>query len=589
MAIGADPSLSHLDNASSARLVANEQDTSSVSLIKAEDRSPDQLRHRGRILADGVSDSGRDIPSPLVRPFRISKRQIISVGVLCFVNLINYMDRYTLAGVLDDVKENFDIDNDEGGLLQTVFVLSYMIFAPIFGFLGDRYSRRWVMAFGVFLWAMTTLLGSFMTNFTWFLFFRAMVGIGEASYSTIAPTIISDLFVSDLRSKMLALFYFAIPVGSGLGYIVGSQVALALGHWAWALRVTPILAGVALPLIVCVLEDPVRGEAEGGTSLHATSYWQDIRALCFNRSFLFSTLGFTAVAFVAGALAWWGPNFMKLGMAVQGYSEKDQENVSFIFGLITMVSGIIGVPMGSFIAQRLRHRYPKSDPIVCAVGLLLSAPLLLAASFVASTSTVLSFVLIFFGELALNMNWAIVADILLYVVIPTRRSTAEAFQILISHMFGDAGSPYLIGIISDQLKPKFMPKVLTAAVGTAALVANSTLLMDMNADVEGFNTTVHPEVLKKPEPTPTPEEAMAEFEALKYSLMLCVLVEFLGGLFFIINGWFIEEDRRVCEELTHQGQTEGERIDPSPLSSSPDHSYGGDLVSDETERNVTLL
>ena len=60
-----------------------------------------------------------------------------------------------------------------------------------------------------------------MMNFWAFLFFRALVGIGEASYSTIAPAIISDLFTKDTRSRVLALFYFAIPVGTGLGYIIG--------------------------------------------------------------------------------------------------------------------------------------------------------------------------------------------------------------------------------------------------------------------------------------------------------------------------------------------------------------------------------
>lgn len=70
---------------------------------------------------------------------------------------------------------------------------------------------------GVTLWSGTTMLGSFMPTYSGFLIFRGLVGIGEASYSTIAPTIISDLFVHDVRSKMLALFYFAIPVGSGFG------------------------------------------------------------------------------------------------------------------------------------------------------------------------------------------------------------------------------------------------------------------------------------------------------------------------------------------------------------------------------------
>lgn len=121
------------------------------------------------------------------------------------------------SGVLSDIQDSFQIKDDQGGLLQTVFILSYMIFAPIFGYLGDRFSRKAIMAFGITLWGATTLLGSFMNHFGWFIAFRALVGIGEASYSTIAPTILSDLFVRDLRSKMLAVFYFAIPVGSGLG------------------------------------------------------------------------------------------------------------------------------------------------------------------------------------------------------------------------------------------------------------------------------------------------------------------------------------------------------------------------------------
>lgn len=92
-----------------------------------------------------------------------------------------------------------------------------MICAPAFGYMGDRYSRRWIMILGVALWSGTTLVGSFMTSWGWFMTFRALVGIGEASYSTIAPTIISDMFTHNMRSRMLACFYFAIPVGSGLG------------------------------------------------------------------------------------------------------------------------------------------------------------------------------------------------------------------------------------------------------------------------------------------------------------------------------------------------------------------------------------
>merc|ERR1719219_270272 len=113
------------------------------------------------------------------------------------------MDRLTIAGIINGIREEFSADNAMLGLLQTAFIISYMVFAPLFGYLGDRYSRKAIMAAGVFLWSIFTLIGSFIhgnpenkdlehgwnnPDFWKFLACRAMVGIGEASYSTIAPT-----------------------------------------------------------------------------------------------------------------------------------------------------------------------------------------------------------------------------------------------------------------------------------------------------------------------------------------------------------------------------------------------------------------
>ena len=210
-----------------------------------------------------IPGGGEGKKNPRVSGPEVSRQQWLTMAVLVFVNLINYMDRLTLAGVLDQVKQEFDANDARAGILQTAFIISYMLFAPVFGYLGDRYSRKYLMATGVLLWSVLTFLGSFISGhpsnqgkgwahpeFLLFLSCRAMIGIGEASYSTIAPTLISDMFVGDLRSKMLALFYFAIPVGSGLGYIVGSETAKAMGSWHWGLRVTPGLGVAAVLLII---------------------------------------------------------------------------------------------------------------------------------------------------------------------------------------------------------------------------------------------------------------------------------------------------------------------------------------------------
>ncbi|XP_048645663.1 protein spinster homolog 1 isoform X2 [Marmota marmota marmota] len=410
------------------------------------------------------------------------------VAVLCYINLLNYMDRFTVAGVLPDIEQFFDIGDSSSGLIQTVFISSYMVLAPVFGYLGDRYNRKYLMCGGIAFWSMVTLGSSFIPRerFWLLLLTRGLVGVGEASYSTIAPTLIADLFVADQRSRMLSVFYFAIPVGSGLGYIAGSKVKDVAGDWHWALRVTPGLGVVAVLLLFLVVREPPRGAVERHSDsppLNPTSWWADLRALARNPSFTLSSLGFTAVAFVTGSLALWAPAFLLRSRVVLGETppclpgDSCSSSDSLIFGLITCLTGVLGVGLGVEISRRLRRSNPRADPLVCAAGLLGSAPFLFLSLACARGSIVATY----------------------YVVIPTRRSTAEAFQIVLSHLLGDAGSPYLIGLISDCLRRSWPPSFLS------------------------------------------------EFRALQLSLMLCAFVGALGGAAFLGTAIFIEGDRRRAQ------------------------------------------
>ncbi|XP_037333192.2 protein spinster homolog 1 [Pungitius pungitius] len=431
-----------------------------------------------------------------------SVRALLTVLILCYINLLNYMDRFTVAGVLPDIEQYFGIDDGKSGLLQTVFICSYMFLAPAFGYLGDRYNRKVIMSFGIMFWSVVTLASSYTPkeHFWALLLTRGLVGVGEASYSTIAPTIIADLYVKEQRTNMLSVFYFAIPVGSGLGYIVGSQVGGAAQDWHWALRVTPGLGLIAVLLLLFVVKEPIRGAIEDQPENHTqrTSWLADLQALSKNYSFVLSTFGFTAVAFVTGSLALWAPTFLFRAAVFTGERPPCVEgncasSDSLIFGVITCVTGVLGVASGVQVSRQLRMRTGRADPLVCAAGLLLSAPFLYLAIVFAQASTTATYVFIFLGETFLSMNWAIVADILLYVVVPTRRSTAEAFQIVISHLLGDAGSPYMIGVVSDSLRRT--------------------------------------------------DSFLWQFRSLQLSLLLCSFVAVVGGGFFLATALFIEGDR----------------------------------------------
>ncbi|TNN64730.1 Protein spinster 3 [Liparis tanakae] len=340
-----------------------------------------------------------------------------------------------------------------------VFIGSFLLLAPLFGYLGDRYNRKYIMIGGLSVWLVTAAASSLVTeSYFWLLMLlRAMVGIGEASYSTIAPTIIGDLFVGTRRSAMICLFYICIPVGSGLGYITGAGVAHVTGDWRWALRITPILGVVGLVLLVFLCPNPTRGAAEthGAGVTGESSYLEDVKYLLKN----------------------------------------------YIFGAVTVVTGILGASLGSGLSRWLGKRFPIADPLICAVGLLGSAPFLFAAIFAASTSIPTTYVFIFLTEICISMNWAVMADILLSVVIPTRRSTAEALQISVLHLLGDAGSPYFVGLISDAIRKS------------------------------------------------KPATVDWSFRSLQYSLLLCPVVGILGGLFFFMNSIYINEDRKAVLRL----------------------------------------
>ncbi|XP_018670661.2 protein spinster homolog 1 isoform X2 [Ciona intestinalis] len=395
-------------------------------------------------------------------------RKYASVFVLFLINLLNYMDRFTIAGVLLQIQEYFNISNGSAGLLQTVFIISYMAVAPLFGFLGDRYNRKLVMLAGMIVWSGCTLFASFVNNQSHFLLFlvlRGLVGIGEASYSTIAPTIIADLFVKEKRTNMLSVFYFAIPVGSGLGYIIGSAAAQAFGSWHWALRITPGLGLITMALMMVVIPNPKRGASEAnngiettGKSERETSYKEDLVYIFKNKSFICVTIGFTFMAFVVGSLTIWGPIFVAYSQVVTGTLQPctddncEYGDVSFVFGLITCVAGFIGVWAGAEWSKRWKARGQKNaDALVCAIGLIIAAPLLLAGFQLATINLPSAWTFIFLADLAQCLTWTLVGDMTLYVTMPSRRSTANAVQILTMHFFGDAGSPYLLGVLSDAI------------------------------------------------------------------------------------------------------------------------------------------
>uniref|UniRef100_A0A8C6Q5H3 SPNS lysolipid transporter 2, sphingosine-1-phosphate n=1 Tax=Nothobranchius furzeri TaxID=105023 RepID=A0A8C6Q5H3_NOTFU len=346
-----------------------------------------------------------------------------------------------------------------------------------------------------------------LQHYCLFVLSRGLVGIGESSYSSISPTIIGDLFTNNKRTMMISIFYLAIPLGSGLGYILGSGAKDAAKDWHWALRVSPLLGITAGALILLFVPDPKRGDThqKGGRMRTSTSWIYDIKALLKNRSYMFSSLASAAVSFAIGAFGMWIPIYLFRAQVVQKIAVPCTKGIcrstdSLIFGAITCVTGLLGVIIGFATTRFFRKKTDRADPLVCAITMLGSAIFICIIFVVAKKSIAGAYICIFIGETLLFVNWAITADILMFVVIPSRRATALAFQSFTTHLLGDAGSPYLIGQISDRLQKNY--------------------------------TT----------------SALWQFLSLGYALMLCPFIIVLGGMFFLATALFFLDDKEKAEK-----------------------------------------
>ena len=118
--------------------------------------------------------------------------------VVFSMNLLNYVDRYSFFAVGTHIQKDLHISHRGYGVLSAAFMIVYTIVSPLVGWLGDRYNRRGLLAFGVGLWSVATVGTAFSRGFNDLFFWRALLGVGEASYGVMAPALLADLFARSI-------------------------------------------------------------------------------------------------------------------------------------------------------------------------------------------------------------------------------------------------------------------------------------------------------------------------------------------------------------------------------------------------------
>jgi MFS transporter, Spinster family, sphingosine-1-phosphate transporter len=395
---------------------------------------------------------------------------LISVTAL---NALNYLDRYVGAAILPLILSDLKITDAQGGLLQSLFIVAYSLACGPFGWLGDVGKRLRLIASGVFVWSVATVASGLAPTYAWLLLARAVIGIGEASYAVITPSLLSDCYPAERRARVLGIFYAAIPVGTALGYILGGWIGESHG-WRAAFFVAGA-PGAALAFLLLFLTEPERG-AQDPTQGPATPLRviPSLRALASRRSYVVNTAAQIIYTFSMGGLATWMPTYFVRERGIP------LATASATFGLLLVVAGFAGTLLGGRISTMVARRHPGADFVVSGWSLVASIvftlfALLAPEPFVFWPAMFVTLLLIFVNIGPLNAAMA--------NVLPAElRARGFAVTTLLMHLLGDAASPWLIGEVSDHIGlriPVLVAGCLLAAAGMVLLAGRATLETDL--------------------------------------------------------------------------------------------------------------
>ena len=391
------------------------------------------------------------------------------LAVMVGINFLNYLDRYILPAVATKIQGEFHLTDSQVGLLGSAFLLVYAVATIPFGIWADRGVRKTVVAVGVTIWSLATLVTGLARNYVQLFTARAILGIGEASYYPAGTALLGDYFRKEGRARAMSIWAAGTAVGIAVGFAGGGIVASRLG-WRTAFYMTAV-PGLVFAVLAFGLREPLRGAAEAlgpQTRTAAPITWRTFARLLEIPTLRATIAAETALFFVLGGAAFWLPTFLSrrfgLGTGAAGT----------LAGGVLVVGLLAGSLLGGTIADRLtRRRGVASNLPVGIAGFLAGAVFVALALVMPSLGLFLPMFLL--GAASLYLYNGPYTAIKQNVVLPTVRATAVTIALLIEHLLGDSYAPWAIGKVSDTLQSLqlalliLLPPLLVLAALLAAL------------------------------------------------------------------------------------------------------------------------
>ncbi len=407
-------------------------------------------------MATGTAAKPKEIPV---------RGAVVALCLLTAMNFVNYLDRYILPAVQEQIKGEFHLSDSQIGSLTLWFFIAYVLSSPVTGWLGDRFPRKPMIVIAALMIAAMNFFTASVQSYVSLNLRHAALGVGEASFGIFAPALLADYFADDQRNAVLTVFNVAIPVGAALGYLSGGVVAASHG-WRMAFIVSAVPGAVIALLILFFMREPPRVEEADSrpattTREKGSEYLAQVGHLVKNRAYMSSILGYAAVTFSLGGISWWMPSFL---------SRMDGRSVAAagtIMGGITVVCGLGGTVVGGVLAHWWSKKTDKALYLVPALSAVLAVPPAMLCFFGSRNTTLpalgVAVFLVFLGTGPVNAAT-------LNAVPSNLRATAMAGQLFALHVFGDAFSPKIIGMVSDYTNLRMGLGVTLIAFAAAALI-----------------------------------------------------------------------------------------------------------------------
>ena len=371
-----------------------------------------------------------------------------ALGLLFIVSLFNYTDRYMIAILLPNIRQEFQLSDTQMGFLTGIaFTLFYVLVGVPSGRRAEQYSRKKILVIALGVWSLMTAVCGLAQNFVQLVVARMLVGIGEAGSSPPSYSAISDLYPKHRRATAMAVYLAGAPAGILIGFTLGGWLAHAYG-WRFALVAVGAPGLLFAVMLIWLFKEPPRGAADGISEARApVPFGEGLKALLANSTFRHAAVGSAFYNALAVAYVNWMPSFFVRSHGM------DVRETGIALALIFGPTQIAGLLAGGYFADKLARFDVRWYLRVPAIVMLIAAPIFMMSLGVRNTTLALTCLAIplLIGGMQVSPIFAISQSL----VDVRMRAVASAVLILIINLVSGGVGPIAVGFVSDLLRDGF--------------------------------------------------------------------------------------------------------------------------------------